>query len=65
MSVEELAREVKELRQKLTTLQRQRPAHDTQGLFARQLMELEDELEDRQEALARAEACDERSVGGV
>ena len=65
MSVEQLAREVKELRRKLTALQRQRPAHDTRGLFGRQLMEVEDELEEKQQALARVEAYDERSGTGV
>ncbi len=65
MSVEELTREVKELRQKLTALQRQRPAHDIRGLFERQLMELEDELEEKQQTLARAEARDERGADGV
>ena len=59
MSAQKLAREVKEIRRKLTALQRQRPAHDIRGLFERQLMELEDELEEKQQALARAEAYDE------
>ena len=54
MSVEKLAREVNKLRQKLTALQGQRPAHDTRGLFERQLMEVEDELEEKQQAFASA-----------
>jgi len=65
MSVEELAREVKKLRRKLAALQGQRPAHDTRGLFERQLMEVEDELEEKQQALARAETYDEQSGTGV
>ena len=54
MSVEQLAQEVKALRRKLAALQQQRPAHDTRGLFERQLVELEDELEEKQQALAKA-----------
>ena len=65
MSVERLAREVKELQRRLDALQRQRPAHDARGVFERQLMELEDELQEKQQDLAKAEACDERSGTGL
>ncbi len=49
----ELEAEIRKLERQLEELRAAKPAHDTTGAHDRQLLLLEDELDDKRKALAR------------
>jgi len=49
----DIEREVRELERQIDELRASRPAHDTTGAHDMQLLQLEDELDDKRKALAR------------